>query len=140
MVHLWVRAEQRPHEERVGLTPEGAAALVAAGIKVSVEESHNRAIPIDSYLRAGCQIVAENSWPFAPQDAIIFGLKELPEDGDSLHMDWFPRLLYRTRTYMESRPRLGFVYRNHVLGHCLGLVCLRKQCWLLNLECLRDNE
>ncbi len=47
MVHLWVRAEQRPHEERVGLTPEGAAALVAAGITVSVEESHNRAIPID---------------------------------------------------------------------------------------------
>ena len=84
MVHLWVRAEQRPHEERVGLTPEGAAALVAAGIKVSVEESHNRAIPIDSYLRAGCQIVAENSWPFAPQDAIIFGLKELPEDGTPL--------------------------------------------------------
>ena len=84
MVHLWVRAEQRPHEERVGLTPEGAAALVAAGIKVSVEESHNRAIPIDGYLRAGCQIVAENSWPFAPQDAIIFGLKELPEDGTPL--------------------------------------------------------
>ncbi len=84
MVHLWVRAEQRPHEERVGLTPEGAAALVAAGIEVSVEESHNRAIPIDGYLRAGCQIVAENSWPFAPPDAIIFGLKELPEDGTPL--------------------------------------------------------
>jgi len=84
MVHLWVRAEQRPHEERVGLTPDGAAALVAAGITVSVEESHVRAIPIDGYLRAGCQIVAENSWPFAPPDAIIFGLKELPEDGTPL--------------------------------------------------------
>ncbi len=84
MVHLWVRAEQRPHEERVGLTPEGAAALVAAGIQVSVEESHVRAIAIDGYLRAGCQIVAENSWPFAPPDAIIFGLKELPEDGTPL--------------------------------------------------------
>ena len=35
MTHLWVRAEQRPNEERVGLTPEGAAALVAAGIRVS---------------------------------------------------------------------------------------------------------
>ena len=31
MVHLWVRAEQRAHEERVGLTPDGAAALVKAG-------------------------------------------------------------------------------------------------------------
>ena len=84
MVHLWVRAEQRPHEERVGLTPEGAAALVAAGIRVSVEDSHVRAIGIDGYLRAGCEIVAENAWPFAPPDAIIFGLKELPEDGTPL--------------------------------------------------------
>mgnify|MGYP000143141485 CR=1 FL=1 len=29
MTHLWVRAAQRPNEERVGLTPEGAAALRA---------------------------------------------------------------------------------------------------------------
>mgnify|MGYP006158552743 CR=1 FL=1 len=33
MTHLWVRAEQRPNEERVGLTPDGAAALVKAGIR-----------------------------------------------------------------------------------------------------------
>lgn len=84
MVHLWVRAEQRAHEERVGLTPEGAAALVAAGIRVSVEESHVRAIPIDGYRAAGCEIVAENLWPQAPKDAVIFGLKELPEDGTPL--------------------------------------------------------
>ncbi|MBI1171643.1 saccharopine dehydrogenase [bacterium] len=84
MVHLWVRAEQRPHEERVGLTPEGAAALIKVGIRVSVEESHVRAIPIDGYLRAGCEIVAENLWPLAPRDAIIFGLKELPDDGTPL--------------------------------------------------------
>ena len=83
-VHLWVRAEQRPHEERVGVTPEGVAALVAAGIRVSVEASSVRAIPIDGYRAAGAEIVAENSWPSAPQDAIIFGLKELPEDGTPL--------------------------------------------------------
>lgn len=81
MTHLWVRAEQRPNEERVGLTPEGAASLVAAGIRVTVEESHVRAIPIDGYKAAGCEIAPENSWPDAPQDAIIFGLKELPENG-----------------------------------------------------------
>jgi len=75
MTHLWVRAEQRPNEERVGLTPDGAAALVAAGIRVSVEESHVRAIPIDGYRAAGCEIVAQNLWPKAPADAIIFGLK-----------------------------------------------------------------
>ncbi|MCX8953013.1 saccharopine dehydrogenase [Ruegeria sp. NA] len=84
MTHLWVRAEQRPNEERVGLTPEGAAALIAAGLRVTVEESHVRAIPIDGYKDAGCAIAAENSWPEAPLDAIIFGLKELPEDGTPL--------------------------------------------------------
>ena len=79
MTHLWVRAEQRPNEERVGLTPEGAAALVKAGIRVTVEESSVRAIPIDGYKTA-----PENMWPAAPADAIIFGLKELPEDGTPL--------------------------------------------------------
>jgi len=84
MTHLWVRAEQRPNEERVGLTPEGAAALIAKGIRVTVEESRNRAIPIDGYRDAGCEIAGEASWPSAPADAIIFGLKELPEDGTAL--------------------------------------------------------
>ncbi len=84
MTHLWVRAEQRANEERVGLTPEGAAALIAAGISVTVEQSHVRAIGIDGYRAAGCAIAAENSWPDAPADAIIFGLKELPEDGTPL--------------------------------------------------------
>ena len=84
MTHLWVRAEQRPNEERVGLTPEGAAALVKAGIRVTVEQSSVRAIGIDGYKAAGCEIAAENLWPKAPADAIIFGLKELPEDGTPL--------------------------------------------------------
>lgn len=84
MTHLWVRAEQRPNEERVGLTPDGAAKLIAQGIRVSVEESHVRAIPIEGYRDAGCEIARENSWPDAPGDAIIFGLKELPEDGTPL--------------------------------------------------------
>jgi saccharopine dehydrogenase (NAD+, L-lysine-forming) len=82
--HLWVRAEQRPNEERVGLTPEGARALLALGISVTVERSSVRAIPIDGYVAAGCDIAAENSWPDAPNDALIFGLKELPEDGTPL--------------------------------------------------------
>ena len=72
MTHLWVRAEQRPNEERVGLTPEGAAALVKAGIRVTVETSSVRAIGIEGYAKAGCEIAAENLWPKAPADAIIF--------------------------------------------------------------------
>lgn len=84
MTHLWVRAEQRPHEERVGLTPDGAKALLDAGIRVTVEESSVRAIPMQGYIDAGVEVAPENSWPDAPQDAIIFGLKELPEDGTPL--------------------------------------------------------
>jgi saccharopine dehydrogenase (NAD+, L-lysine-forming) len=84
MTHLWVRAEQRPNEERVGLTPAGAAALIRAGIRVTVEHSSVRAIGIQGYIDAGCEIATENLWPQAPADAIIFGLKELPEDGTPL--------------------------------------------------------
>ncbi|MDP5219609.1 saccharopine dehydrogenase [Ruegeria sp. 2205SS24-7] len=84
MTHLWVRAEQRANEERVGLTPDGAAALIATGVEVTIEVSDTRAIPIDGYRQAGCAIAAAHSWPQAPRDAIIFGLKELPEDGTSL--------------------------------------------------------
>ena len=67
MVHLWVRAEQRAHEERVGLTPDGAAALVKAGMRVTVEQSSVRAIPIAGYRAAGCEIGEENAWPDAPR-------------------------------------------------------------------------
>lgn len=84
MVHLWVRAEQRPNEERVGLTPEGAAALIARGFRVTVEDSPVRALPLAPYLAAGCEPAPYASWPSAPRDAIVFGLKELPEDGTPL--------------------------------------------------------
>lgn len=84
MTHLWVRAEQRPNEERVGVTPDGVRKLIGAGLCVTVEESSVRAIPIDGYAAAGASIAPENSWPDAPRDAIIFGLKELPEDGTEL--------------------------------------------------------
>ncbi|WFE75140.1 saccharopine dehydrogenase [Roseinatronobacter sp. S2] len=84
MTHLWVRAEQRPQEERVGITPEGVTALVAQGIRVTVEDSPCRALPLAPFLAAGAQAAPYGSWPDAPQDAIIFGLKELPEEGSPL--------------------------------------------------------
>jgi saccharopine dehydrogenase (NAD+, L-lysine-forming) len=84
MTHLWVRAEERPHEARVGLTPEGAAELIATGFAVTVEDSPTRAIPIDGYRAAGADIATPGAWRTAPRDAIIFGLKELAEDGTPL--------------------------------------------------------
>jgi len=84
MTHIWVRAESRAHEERVGLTPAGAAKLLAAGYKVTVEQSTQRILPVADYAAAGCAIAPAFSWVDAPDDAIIFGLKELPEDGTPL--------------------------------------------------------
>ncbi|EBA11220.1 saccharopine dehydrogenase [Roseobacter sp. CCS2] len=84
MTHIWVRSEARAHEERVGLTPQGAAKLLAAGYQVTVEESTQRSLPIADYAAAGCDVTPEFSWVDAPDNAIIFGLKELPEDGTPL--------------------------------------------------------
>ena len=82
--HLWVRAEQRAHEQRVGLAPDGAARLIEAGMRVTVEESASRAIPMEEYADAGVETAREGSWPSAPGNAIVFGLKELPDDGTPL--------------------------------------------------------
>jgi len=84
MTHLWVRAEQRDHETRTGLTPTGARQLMDAGLQVTVEESATRVIPDAAYAQAGCTMAPAHSWPDAPRDAIIFGLKELPEADTAL--------------------------------------------------------
>jgi len=84
MTHLWVRAEERPNEARVGLTPDGAATLIAKGFTVTVEDSAARALPIGGYRAAGARIAPPGSWRDAPRDTIVFGLKELEEDGTPL--------------------------------------------------------
>ena len=84
MLHLWIRAEQRTNEKRVGITPQDAAKLIYKGIKVTVEESADRIISTEEYHKVGCEIANQHSWPGAPKDAIILGLKELPEDIDRL--------------------------------------------------------
>lgn len=83
-LHLWVRAESRLDEQRVGITPAGVAAMINAGYRVTVEDSHQRIIPISDYQATGAEIAPEGSWPEAPKDAIIFGLKELPDDDTPL--------------------------------------------------------
>lgn len=85
MTHLWLRAEQRENERRVCLTHDGASTLVNAGIQLSVEKSDARILDLSGYEAAGAKIVEENSWPGAPVDAIILGLKELPDSTEPLH-------------------------------------------------------
>ncbi len=84
MTHIWLRAEQRDNETRVGLTPAGAAKLLAAGFRVTVEDSPTRCIPTQAYADVGTNVAPFASWPNAPSDAVIFGLKELPDDGTPL--------------------------------------------------------
>ena len=84
MTHLWVRAESRPNEDRVGITPDGVRDLIRRGIRVTIEDSPRRIIPTEDYRAAGASIAPEGGWVDAPADAIIFGLKELPEDGSAL--------------------------------------------------------
>ena len=84
MTHLWVRAESRPNEDRVGITPDGVRDLIRRGIRVTVEDSPRRIIPTEDYRAAGASIAPEGGWVDAPAAAIIFGLKELPDDGSAL--------------------------------------------------------
>ena len=84
MTHLWVRAEERANERRVGILPQGVARLLEAGMQVTVEDSADRMVPIAAYADAGAAIAPAGSWREAPADAVIFGLKELPEDGTPL--------------------------------------------------------
>ena len=84
MTHVWLRAEQRDNERRVCLTHQGAKALIDAGIQLSIEESDSRILDLAGYESAGAEIVAQNSWPTAPDNAIILGLKELPQNDEPL--------------------------------------------------------
>ena len=79
-VTIWLRAEEKPFERRTPCVPGDAAKLVAAGFKVVVEQSGQRALPAEAYEAAGCELAEEGSWPNAPDEAFILGLKELPED------------------------------------------------------------
>jgi saccharopine dehydrogenase (NAD+, L-lysine forming) len=83
-MHLWIRSEVRNFEKRVGITPNAVLELISKGFEITVEDSNSRAVPIKEYKNAGANIVPSNSWPSAPDHAIIFGLKELPENVEAL--------------------------------------------------------
>lgn len=81
---LLLRAEQKPLEHR-SFSPAVIKSLVEAGYPVSVERNPSdpnftRIFNDDEYVAAGATLVPTGSWPNAPQDTIILGLKELPEE------------------------------------------------------------
>lgn len=79
-VELWMRNEVRATERRAPITPADAAALVRDGFAVTIEESAQRVYPIGDYAAAGCSVAEAGSWVDAPEDAVVVGLKELPEE------------------------------------------------------------
>ncbi|MBB1405201.1 saccharopine dehydrogenase [Pseudoalteromonas sp. SG44-5] len=78
--HIWLRAETKPYEQRTALSPIGAKKLIEAGFKVTVECSPQNIFTQEQYQEVHAEIVEQGSWVNAPKDAIILGLKELPED------------------------------------------------------------
>ncbi|OQD75955.1 hypothetical protein PENDEC_c005G01866 [Penicillium decumbens] len=78
---IWLRAETKPAEARSALTPTTCKALMDAGYDVTVERSTQRIFEDEEFAKIGARLVEEGSWvKDAPKDAIILGLKELPED------------------------------------------------------------
>ena len=147
MAHIWLRSETRNSERRTGLTPLGASQLLAAGHKVTVEAFDDRVIPLANYQAAGCDVAENQSWPDAPRDALIFGLKELPEgDAPLIHRHIMfghafkgqadgPALLRRFRegggalydleylTDENNRRLAAFGYWAGFAGAAMGVLC-----------------
>ncbi|MFF1547833.1 saccharopine dehydrogenase [Streptomyces sp. NPDC058291] len=79
-LHLWLRHEARTTERRTPVVPDDARRLVEAGVRLSVEDSPQRVFPTREYEAAGARIVPAGSWISAPDDAVVLGLKELPDE------------------------------------------------------------
>lgn len=76
---LWLRHEVRSTERRAPITPADAADLVSAGLSITVERSAQRCFADADYAEAGCRLAPTGSWPDAPAETFVLGLKELPE-------------------------------------------------------------
>jgi len=97
---LWLRCEKKEFEQRSALTPTTAKKLIDAGFEIIVERDKQRIFNdeefekynffiqwssvIDIETRVGCKLVENNTWPSAPKDTPIIGLKELPESDEPL--------------------------------------------------------
>ncbi|MFG2126465.1 saccharopine dehydrogenase [Streptomyces sp. NPDC048751] len=78
-LHLWLRHEVRTTERRTPIVPDDARRLIEAGVALTVEESPQRIFPVEEYEAVGCRVAPAGSWVSAPRDAVVLGLKELPD-------------------------------------------------------------
>ncbi|MEJ6727003.1 MAG: saccharopine dehydrogenase [Emcibacteraceae bacterium] len=77
---IWLRSEFRSTERRTPLLASGAKELLEIGYNVVVERSKNRIIDDYEYEVVGCEMVDAGRWVSPPSDALILGLKELPDE------------------------------------------------------------
>lgn len=82
--HVWIRSESRSTERRAPVVPADVPLLLDAGFEVTVEESPQRIFTDEEYAAAGAAVVGEGTWVDAPHDAYVLGIKELPDEPDSL--------------------------------------------------------
>jgi len=81
---FWLRCETKEFERRAALTPTTSKRLIEAGFNIIVERDAQRIFDDSEYEAVGCKLVVNNSWPTAPTDITIIGLKELQESTDPL--------------------------------------------------------
>ncbi|MEV1068125.1 saccharopine dehydrogenase [Streptomyces sp. NPDC050263] len=123
--HLWLRHEARPTERRTPVVPEDARRLVEAGVHLTVEDSPQRVFPTQEYETVGARIAPAGSWTSAPRDAVILGLKELPDQpGELTHRHIFFGHAYK------QQPGAGDLLRRFAAGGGA----------LLDLEYLVDDD
>ena len=76
-ITLHLRSETKPLEHRSALTPTVVRKLLDKGFKVNVERSQERIFDDAEFESVSATLVPEGSWPNAPKDHIIIGLKEV---------------------------------------------------------------
>ncbi|RSH89270.1 Saccharopine dehydrogenase [Saitozyma podzolica] len=81
---IWLRCEKKPFEHRSALTPTTAKTLLDNNFEVFVERDPQRIFEDEEFEAIGCKLVPNNTWPSAPLEVPIIGLKELPESTDPL--------------------------------------------------------
>lgn len=97
---FWLRCEKKEFEKRAALTPTTAKKLIDSGFEIIVERDEQRIFDDSEYEAyvvfnlprliynrvhsVGCKLVENNSWPSAPKEIPIIGLKELPVSTDPL--------------------------------------------------------
>lgn len=122
-MYLWICIEYCLNECCVGIIFDGVCDLIVCGFCISIEESLYCILLVEDFIVVGVILVFEGSWFEVLCDVIIFGLKELFEDG-----------IFLLYCYIM----FGYVYKGQVVGFELLCCFCDGGGVLLDLEYLID--